>query len=111
MSFIACSTSFLASVQSVITRSSLSSSEMKPWSHWSSISSTMALVALEYLLFLLGHDDVVLADGDAGPGGRVEPDPLQGVEELANQLRRVVVHVLGHEGLDLTLLQRVVDVG
>src|SRR5215204_1166221 len=70
-----------------------------------------ALVALEYLLFLLGHDDVVLADRDAGPGGRVEPDPLQGVEELAHHLRRVAGHVPGDEVLDLTLLQRVVDVG
>src|SRR5215204_3914667 len=70
-----------------------------------------ALVALEDLLFLLGHDDVVLADRDAGLGGRVEPDPFEGVEELANQLRRVAGHVPGHEVLDLTLLQRVVDVG
>src|SRR5215211_1374795 len=70
-----------------------------------------ALVALEYLLFLLGHDDVVLADRDAGLGGRVKPDPLEGVEELADQLRRVAGHVPGHEVLDLTLLQRVVDVG
>src|SRR5215213_9252780 len=70
-----------------------------------------ALVALEDLLFLLGHDDVVLADRDAGPGGGVEPDPLQCVEELANQLRRVAGHVPGDEVLDLTLLQRVVDVG
>src|SRR5215211_4632703 len=69
-----------------------------------------ALVALEDLLLLLGHDDVVLADRDAGLGGRVEPDPLQGVEELANQLRRVAGHVPGDEILDLTLLQRVVDV-
>src|SRR5215218_7487228 len=70
-----------------------------------------ALVALEDLLFLLGHDDVVLADRDAGLGGRVEPDPFEGVEELANQLRRVAGHVPSHEVLDLTLLQRVVDVG
>src|SRR5215208_6471237 len=54
-----------------------------------------ALVALEDLLFLLGHDDVVLADRDAGLGGRVEPDPLHGVEELAHQLRRVAGHVPG----------------
>src|ERR671921_1085844 len=70
-----------------------------------------ALVALEDLLLLLGHDDVVLADRDAGLGSRVEPDSLQGVEELANQLRRVAGHVPGDEVLDLTLLQRVVDVG
>src|ERR671911_2029216 len=54
-----------------------------------------ALVALEDLLFLLGHDDVVLADRDASLGGRVEPHPLQGVEELAHQLRRVAGHVPG----------------
>src|SRR5215213_2330033 len=71
----------------------------------------LVLVTLEYLLFLLGHDDVVLADRDAGPGGRVEADPLQVVEEPAHQLGRIVGHVLGHEVLDLTLLQRVVDVG
>src|SRR5918994_190845 len=70
-----------------------------------------ALVALEDLLFLFGHDDVVLADRDAGLGGRVEPDPLEGVEELADQLRRVAGHVPGDEVLDLALLQRVVDVG
>src|SRR5215217_6851199 len=70
-----------------------------------------ALVALEDLLLLLGHDDVVLADRDAGLGGRVEPDPFEGVEELAHHLRRVAGHVPGHEVLDLTLLQRVVDVG
>src|SRR5215213_1402576 len=70
-----------------------------------------ALVALEDLLFLLGHDDVVLADRDAGLGGRVEPDPLQGIEQLANHLRRVAGHVPGDEVLDLTLLQHVVDVG
>src|SRR5215211_4408279 len=70
-----------------------------------------ALVTLEYLLFLLGHDDVVLADRDAGLGGRVEPDPLESVEELADQLCGVTGHVPGDEVLDLTLLQRVVDVG
>src|SRR5215217_8928623 len=70
-----------------------------------------ALVALEDLLFLLGHDDVVLANRDAGLGGCVEPDPLQGIEQLANHLRRVAGHVPGDEVLDLTLLQHVVDVG
>src|SRR5215217_4762244 len=71
----------------------------------------LTLETLEYLLFLLRHDDVVLADRDAGLGSRVEADPLQVVEELAHQLGRLVGHVLGHEVLDLTLLQRVVDVG
>src|SRR5215204_2813645 len=54
-----------------------------------------ALVALEDLLLLLGHDDVVLAYRDASLGGCVEPDPLEGVEELADHLRWVAGHVPG----------------
>ena len=68
------------------------------------------LVPLQDAVLLLRHDDVVLADGDAGPGGGVEADPLEGVQQLAHELRRVAVHVGGDEGLDLALLQHVVDV-